>query len=72
MTKQKKFSTASAVRQRYGGMSDMTLYRWLQNPTLGFPRPRYINGRRYFDDDELDAFDARMADAKEPATSESA
>ncbi|TGN58591.1 hypothetical protein E4L95_12330 [Paracoccus liaowanqingii] len=31
-----------------GGISDMTLWRWLNDTTLGFPRPIYIGRRRYW------------------------
>ncbi|MEY4965082.1 MAG: hypothetical protein RL274_665, partial [Pseudomonadota bacterium] len=31
--------TSKQVRARYGGISDMTLYRWLKNPNIGFPKP---------------------------------
>ena len=39
---------ASAVRQLFGGISDMTLHRWLRDPNLNFPRPLVINHRRYW------------------------
>jgi predicted DNA-binding transcriptional regulator AlpA len=39
---------SSAVRARYG-VSDMTIWRWLQNTSLGFPAPIRINGRRFGD-----------------------
>jgi hypothetical protein len=35
------------VRERYGGISEMTLYRWDHDPSLGFPPPIRINGRKY-------------------------
>jgi hypothetical protein len=34
------YLNAAQVRVRYGGMSDMALWRWLQDETLGFPRPQ--------------------------------
>ena len=40
---------ARAVRRRYGGRSDMALYRWLRDPHLGFPSPIYINKYRIGD-----------------------
>lgn len=40
--------TAKQVRQRYGGISDMSLWRWLRAPELKFPKPLLINGRRYW------------------------
>ena len=39
----------------------MTLWRWLADDGLHFPKPLRINGRRYFAVDDLDAFDARKA-----------
>jgi hypothetical protein len=44
-----------------------TLSRWDENPKLGFPRPFRINGRKYRDEKELDAFDRRLvADQMNP------
>jgi hypothetical protein len=34
-----------------------TLDRWDKRPELRFPKPHYINGRKYRDQDELDAWD---------------
>lgn len=31
-----------------GGVSDMSLHRWLNNPKLNFPKPIYISRRRYW------------------------
>jgi predicted DNA-binding transcriptional regulator AlpA len=45
-----------AVMTRYGGISDRTVDRWLEK--LDFPKPIYIQRRRYWDEAELDAFDA--------------
>jgi predicted DNA-binding transcriptional regulator AlpA len=57
--KPKRYSTAKQVRERYGGRSDMWIYRRLaEDPN--FPRPFTIKKLRLFDDDELDAYDARM------------
>jgi predicted DNA-binding transcriptional regulator AlpA len=39
---------ASEVREICGGVSDMSLYRWLRDPELNFPRPLYIARRRYW------------------------
>jgi predicted DNA-binding transcriptional regulator AlpA len=44
---------ATQVRERYGGISDMTLWRWLRDKELGFPKPRLINRMRYWNDSEL-------------------
>ena len=32
------YCTAAQVRARYGNVSDMSLYRWVRNPSLGFHR----------------------------------
>jgi hypothetical protein len=42
------FLAARAVKKRYGGKSDMAIHRWLQDPSLGFPKPIYIQGYRYW------------------------
>jgi hypothetical protein len=34
-----------------------TLARWDTNPTLGFPKPIVINGRKYRREDELEAWE---------------
>ncbi|MFC3118185.1 helix-turn-helix transcriptional regulator [Jhaorihella thermophila] len=39
---------AADVRQLCGGVSDMTLWRWLHHDDLNFPRPIYIGRRRYW------------------------
>ena len=46
------FVSAARVRDRYG-ISDMTLWRWLRDPVLNFPRPMTIHGRRYWREDCL-------------------
>lgn len=45
MTAHEARITASAVREICGGVSDMTLWRWLQ---ADFPKPAVINRRRYW------------------------
>jgi predicted DNA-binding transcriptional regulator AlpA len=47
------YLTATQVRARYGGVSDMTLWRWLRDKDLGFPKPCRINRLRYWKDSEL-------------------
>lgn len=39
-----------------GGVSRMTLHRWLNNPDLNFPRPAYVNNRRYWRRSEIVAW----------------
>ena len=51
----RRYLTAPQVRQRYGGISEMTLWRWVRSGN--FPKPRKINNRNYFDEAELDEHD---------------
>jgi predicted DNA-binding transcriptional regulator AlpA len=51
------------VAARYS-VSDKTIDRWTADAKLGFPLPRWILGRRYWDEAELDAFDRRAARTK--------
>ena len=61
---QRKLLTAPQVRERFGDISDMTLWRWLESPTLGFPRPVYIQRRRFFDAAEIEAWEAKRRTAE--------
>lgn len=54
---------ANAVRELCGGISDMTLWRWLHDPALGFPKPIYIGKRRYFREAEIYAWIEAQAEA---------
>ena len=38
----------AGVKQMLGGISDMTVWRWLNDPTMNFPRPTYLGRRRYW------------------------
>lgn len=55
----KQYVTSKYVRDRYG-VSDMTLWRWLRDPKLNFPKPLTIRRRNLWVPEELDAFDARQ------------
>ena len=51
---------AAAVCEICGGISAMTLYRWLGRSDLQFPRPIYVGRRRYWKEAEVVAWlDAR-------------
>jgi hypothetical protein len=50
----------SKVAARYGVVT-RTLRRWDDNPDLKFPRPLIVNGRKYRDENELDAWDRDQA-----------
>lgn len=54
-TTSKKLPTR-AVCERYG-VCDRTIARWQANPELNFPKPVVINNRKYFDDDQMTAWD---------------
>jgi predicted DNA-binding transcriptional regulator AlpA len=55
MTMSKKYLTGPAVAQRYS-VTPVTIYRRrLLDPT--FPKPITVDGRNYFDEAELDAWD---------------
>src|SRR5437762_2543671 len=60
---QKRLVSSAAVRRRYGSLSAMSLYRWMTDPRLSFPKAIKIRERNFFYVHELDEFDRRMADA---------
>lgn len=45
--------SASYVRELCGGISDMTMWRWLNDENLNFPRPVMIQRRRFWREAEL-------------------
>ena len=60
-----KLISAATVRDLCGGVSDMTLWRWLNDRDMNFPEPVYIQKRRYWREAELDAWiDAQVPDRK--------
>lgn len=63
----KRLLTAKEVRQRFGNISDMSLWRWIESETLGFPKPTRIMRRRFWDADEIEAFIARQAETGKAA-----
>ena len=57
---QVKWVPARRVKQRYGDkdpISDMTLWRWINDPRMGFPQPTYFGRFRFWREDELDEYD---------------
>ena len=42
------YLTSAKVMRRYGNISDMTLWRWLQDPAMRFPQPVYLGRLRYW------------------------
>ena len=59
---EKRLLPAPVVCRRYG-VSAMTIWRWEHDPQLDFPKAIRIRRRKYRDERELDAFDARQAEA---------
>lgn len=55
--------TSAVVRRRYGQISDMTLWRWLRDPVVGFPQPLVIQRRRYWRVADLTAWEVGRARA---------
>jgi hypothetical protein len=45
--------TQRAVAEFFGGVSMMTIWRWRHNPAMAFPEAVEINGRVYFQRDEI-------------------
>jgi predicted DNA-binding transcriptional regulator AlpA len=57
----KKYLTGPEVCARYG-VTSMSLWRWLQDPDLGFPQPTLrIKERRYWEEAELVAWERASA-----------
>jgi predicted DNA-binding transcriptional regulator AlpA len=67
-THQRKFLTGPTVCQRYG-ISDMSLWRWLQDADLEFPQPTLmVRGRRFWDEAVLLKWEAqRIARSASPS-----
>lgn len=59
--------TAAHVCTRFGGISDMTLWRWLKDEQLSFPRPLVINRRRYWRLADIEAWERAQAASKAAA-----
>ena len=55
--------SAHDVRHLCGGISDMSLWRWLHDESLAFPKPIYIARRRYWREADVIAWLDRQAEA---------
>ena len=62
-TTQTDLRTAKQVRAQLGGISDVTLWRRINNSNLEFPQPVRILRRLYFRADEIDAWIAAQTEA---------
>lgn len=52
---------SKTVRDAFGGISSMTLWRYLNDNDLDFPKPTIIRNRRYWSAESIEAFKERMA-----------
>ena len=56
-----RYLSAKQVRRRYGGKSDMTIWRWTRDPDLNFPEPDLvIRGQRFWRESRLEAWEKRV------------
>lgn len=62
-----EFVPSSQVRAELGGISDMTLWRWLKDSDLCFPQPVTIRGRRYWERSKFNAWKTARAHTREAA-----
>ena len=53
----KQYITRKKLLERFGGISAMTLWRWERDAKLGFPQAIDINGRKYYDLAQVEAFE---------------
>jgi len=60
---EKQYIIRKNLRARYGNISEMTLWRWEHDEKLGFPRAIDINGRKYYDLAEIEAWERKRAAA---------
>lgn len=44
------------LREMLGGISDMSLWRFVHSSYLNFPKPTYINKRRFWNSSEIEAW----------------
>ena len=47
---------SNEVLRRCGNISRMTLWRWENDPEISFPKAKIIRSRRYWREDELQAW----------------
>ena len=51
---QPELRTAKQVRKQLGDKSEVTLWRWINDPELGFPKPIKIRGQNHFNGAAID------------------
>ena len=70
MLDQQTYVPAAQLCARYC-ISAMTVWRWLRDEELKFPRPIRINGRRFWSLAELEAWEASRRKQEAPHASSS-
>lgn len=55
-----EYLTATQVKHRYK-ISEMTLWRWLRDEKMAFPRPMVVKRRKLFKEDDLTAWERKHA-----------
>jgi predicted DNA-binding transcriptional regulator AlpA len=63
LSSDKQYIVRRKLRARFGGISDMTLWRWEHDRKLAFPRAIAINGRKYYDLAEIEEWERTRATA---------
>lgn len=48
---------SNSVRHRFGGVSAMTLHRWMNSIEMTFPQPIKIGNRNFWRETDLDAWE---------------
>lgn len=61
----RRLMNSTRLRARLGDVSPMTVWRYLQDKTLAFPRPITIRKRNFWDENEIEEFIARRAAAND-------
>ena len=56
LSNQERLLPARQIWERYG-ITSRTLSRWLARGNLGFPRPIFVNGHRYFRLGEIEVWE---------------
>ena len=51
-----KYITANQLRDALGGICQMTLWRWMNDPAKNFPKPIKIGACRLWKADEVTAY----------------
>ena len=62
-----EFVPSGQLRAELGEISDMTLWRWLRDSGLNFPRPVQIRNRRYWRRSEVDRWKATRIQKRKAA-----